>query len=869
MDSGKLDRTKPEIPVSPKSLLDLSKVIRLLEDPLTERHLFVLKKLLKRNHSGFLLSELADISQILNICAEKVSDQPKYASVLCEALEICSSICFLLRFPFLKERTSDELIYAQDATEFLSNMGHLMRVPHAEVQEHVVELVRSFFSSDAPTDLPEELQATSAVYRLQLLERSDLPKTLLLSMAALQNQPSIKLQLLQTLQLLSSASDMNCTLILDAGGAEMICLHMNDGDLSGQVLLCSSEILWNLLESRSKEEAMTQLSSMECVVSLKEAFSFVLEITSCGSDLQLRNYLLVITTLIAENPNCPLIESLFAKQLLGFITFPELNSSSVQKLTYSREDLKMRKLLLNLLFVMCRNVAALQLFREELVMVNLLQLVNPPVAYPEHRPASPHCFITQQEELQLQALDGLASIAPVMLHDYMSCQGNTCLLLLLERCTNKDAKVSRMAQMQRCIRVLRSVTALGDPAVNQDLCDQGAINQLLGFLILMEGSYDEDDVIAVEMMSNIQLILSELCETDLHRKELFGLEGVKMVVRFLKKGPKKFYSGLGHNKLVISTVDCVWSCIVGCCITEYQFLAKEGASLLLDLLQASPRCIHSFILATLLDLCNNPNTRPQILSWRDVSGQTAPRVLLQLWREEEEELGVLRNQHGGIKDPEKPLLTGFQEDSSGFPADTPSAALLAMSENLRAKIYLLFCSLGFQELPGLSAGDYVTLGIVRRYLDFKVGEVWNEICSELILDGVKPIRSDQEALRSICKTSEETARRLMEDQTRILEEQEEEEIREEMLIYKEMKSRQKQQEIEAKSWDRYISRTSNYNILKEEKAQRKNYMESNLKHENAAADRPAKLFISHILAVENTGDQGPAGVDVTLARTSV
>ncbi|KAK5608159.1 hypothetical protein CRENBAI_003387 [Crenichthys baileyi] len=295
------------------------------------------------------------------------------------------------------------------------------------------------------------------------------------------------------------------------------------------------------------------------VRSLKEAFSFVLEITSRGSDLQLRNYLLVITTLIAENPNCPLIESLFAKQLLGFITFPQLNSCSVQKLTHSREDLKMRKLLLNLLFVMCKNVAALQLFREELVMVNLLQLVNPPVAYPEHRPASPHCFITQQEELQLQALDGLASIAPVMLHDYMSCQGNTYLLLLLERCTNKDARVSRMAQMQRCIRVLRSVTALGDPAVNQDLCDQGAIGQLLGFLILMEGGYDEDDVIAVEMMSNIQLILSELCETDLHRKELFGSEGVEMVVRFLKKGPQKFYSGLGHNKLMISTIDCVWS----------------------------------------------------------------------------------------------------------------------------------------------------------------------------------------------------------------------------------------------------------------------------------------------------------------------
>lgn len=43
--------------------------------------------------------------------------------------------------------------------------------------------------------------------------------------------------------------------------------------------------------------------------SLKEAFSSVLALTSQGFDLQLRNQLLVFTTLIAENPNCPLIVS--------------------------------------------------------------------------------------------------------------------------------------------------------------------------------------------------------------------------------------------------------------------------------------------------------------------------------------------------------------------------------------------------------------------------------------------------------------------------------------------------------------------------------------------------------------------------------
>lgn len=41
---------------------------------------------------------------------------------------------------------------------------------------------------------------------------------------------------------------------------------------------------------------------------------------------------------------------------------------------------------------------------------------------------------------------------------------------------------SKKAQMRHCIRVMRSVTSIGEDSVNQDLCDQGTINQLLGKL---------------------------------------------------------------------------------------------------------------------------------------------------------------------------------------------------------------------------------------------------------------------------------------------------------------------------------------------------------------------------------------------------
>ncbi|XP_042290926.1 cilia- and flagella-associated protein 69-like isoform X1 [Thunnus maccoyii] len=920
MDSGKVvHRRKLDIPairsrapdknqhiqISAKGL-ELSKVIRLLEDPLTtnlkERHLFVLKKLLKRSQNGFLLRELKGVARILNICAEKVKDHLEYVPVLCEALKICG-------LPFLKEKASDELNYAQDVTEFLCHMGRLMRVSDAEVRQQLVESVKSFYSCVAPkqlldgTDRPAKtkpwtfhsrlslrLQPTSPGYRLQLLERSDLAKTLLLSMAALENQPAIKLQLLQTLKILSSSSDMNCALMLSAQGAETICLHMNEHDPSGEVLFHSSEILWNLLERGGKDEVTAQLSSIECVVSLKEAFFHQLLNGFRHSDFQLRNDLLVITTLIAENPNSLLIESLFAKQLMGFITFPELKSHNPLvrdlKLTYNNEDLKMKKLLLNLLVLMSKDIAALQLYKEEQVMLALLTLIKPPAASPERRPGLRHWSSSQQEELQLQALAVLATVAPLMVDEYVLCQGNACLLLLLDWCVGQDAyfgqghsfhgtggRGSKKAHMRHCVRVLRSMTSLGDESVNQDLCDQGTINQLLGILMQMEASPDEEDAISLEMKSDIQLILSALCETNMHRKELFGSEGVEMAVHFLKKGSDKFYSGLGHNKLVLSTVDCVWSCIVGCYTTEDYFLAKDGAFLLLELLSSSPRCVHGIVLATLLELCDNTNTLSHILTWRDDGGQTAPRLLLQLWREEEAELGVSRSQNGEIADPKKPTLSPHQQEDIqlSFPASTASAAVLEMTENLRSKIYSIFCKLGFQDLPGLKIKDYVTLSIVKRYLDFKVGEVLDEISGELSVDGVRPVTPDEEALSSMCKIAEDTARKVAAEQSSILEQLEKEDVSEEKLMYTEIKSHWKQKELMAKSWDHYVSKTSNYEILKEVKAQREKYIESSRKkpkHKDAAL-HPAEHFIGKVLAVERTEAEGPAGVKLTLARAPI
>ena len=79
-----------------------------------------------------------------------------------------------------------------------------------------------------------------------------------------------------------------------------------------------------------------------------------------------------------------------------------------------------------------------------------------------------------------------------------------------------------------------------------------------GILTNVCNSTQDDDAIDVEMQCDMLFILSTLCEGDMHRKELFGNQGVQVVTSYLKTNPKKISSGLGHHRLMLATVDCIW-----------------------------------------------------------------------------------------------------------------------------------------------------------------------------------------------------------------------------------------------------------------------------------------------------------------------
>ncbi|XP_013835120.2 cilia- and flagella-associated protein 69 isoform X2 [Sus scrofa] len=851
--------------------MDLNRVIKLLEetdeDDLEDKQLISVKKVVQCYQNGLPLRDLARIFKILNLCAGKIKKQPHFLEPAFNILKLCS-------LPFLKKKVSDEITYAEDTANSIALLGDLMKMPSSELRIQICKCIINFYHAEPPKKHITGYQQASASYKIKMAEVGGLAKAMAQSLALLENELVEKLWVLKALQHLSTS--VNCALMVKAQAASGICAHLNDPDPSGQLLFRSSEILWNLLEKSSREEIIQQLSNLECLLALKEVFKNLFTRGFSHYNRQLRNDILVITTFIAQNPGAPMIECGFTGDLILFATFNEVKSQNPLvkglKLSNSYEDFELKKLLFNIIVILCKDLSTIQLLIDGKVILALFTYVKKPE---KHKIIE--WSVAQYEELQLHAIATLSSVAPFLIEEYMLCQGNARILEFLEWCTNEDSFFShgnsfhgtggrgnKFAQMRYSLRLLRAMVYLENETVNKDLCERGTIQQLIGIFKNVTSKYnDKEEAILLEIQSDMLLILSGLCEHHIPRKEIFGTEGVDIILHVMKTDPKKLQSGLGYNVLLFSTLDSIWCCILGCYPSEDYFLEKEGIFLLLDLLALNQKKFCNLILGIMVEFCDNPKTAAHVNAWRGKKDQTAACLLIKLWRKEEKELGVKRDKHGRIIDTKKPLFTSFQEEQKivPLPANCPTIAVMDVAENIRAKIYAVLGKLDFENLPGLSAEDFVTLCIIHRYLDFKTGEIWNEIYEEIKLEKLRPVTTDQKSLESITTASENIGKMVASLQSEMIESQARQDMQNEQKVYTKIQATHKQRELANKSWENFLARTSNAKTLKKAKRLQEKAIES-----SRYSERPPNA-IFHRTAIKGLNTTVPSGGVVTVEST--
>ncbi|XP_038171555.1 cilia- and flagella-associated protein 69 isoform X2 [Arvicola amphibius] len=797
--------------------MDLNRIIKLLEendkDDLEEKQLNSVTKLVQYYQNGFPLRDLAQVFKILGLCAEKIEKQPCFVEPASDLIKLCG-------LPFLKKKVSDEITYTEDTANSLALLGELMKIPSSKLRIQICKCIVNFYHAEPPKKHIPGYQPVSSSYKVKMAEVGGLAKSMVQSVFLIEKQLVEKLWVLKVLQHLST-SEANCTLMVKAQAASRICAHLNDPDPSGQLLFRSSEILWNLLEKSSKEEILHQLSNLECLLALKEVFKNLFMRGHSHYDRQLRNDILVITTIIAQNPGAPMIECGFTRDLILFATFNEVKSQNPLvkglKLSNSYEDFELKKLLFNIIVILCKDLTTVQLLIDGKVILALLTYVKKP-----ERLKIIEWSAAQYEELQLHAIATLSSVAPLLIEEYMSCQGNARILAFLGWCDHE------------------------------------------GIFKNMASKHDEkEEAITLEIQSDALLILSGLCEHYIQRKEMFGTEGVDIILHVMKTDPKKLQSGLGYNVLLFSTLDSIWCCILGCYASEDYFLEKEGIFLLLDILALNQKKFCNLILGIMVEFCDNPKTSAHVNAWRGKKDLTAASLLIKLWRKEEKELGVKRDKNGKIVDTKKPLFTSFQEEQKvmPLPANCPSVAVMDVAENIRAKIYAVLEKLDFENLPGLSAEDFVTLCIIHRYLDFKIGEIWNEVCEEIKLEKLKLVTTDKLSLESIIAATENIGKMVASLQSEMIESQARQDVQTEQRVYAKIQATHKQRELANKSWQNFLARTSNAKTLKKAKRLQEKAIES-----SRYSERPQNA-IFHQTVIKGLNTTVPAGRVVTVEST--
>ena len=269
---------------------------------------------------------------------------------------------------------------------------------------------------------------------------------------------------------------------------------------------------------------------------------------------------------------------------------------------------------------------------------------------------------SQFEELQLHAMSTLCILIPVLLKDYFQCRGSNRFLVFLDWASNEEAdyagngnsffanggRGSKRAQLKYCLRVIRNIVNMSNEQAIQDLTDQDALTTLTKIIKKYSLEGKQNDQLDVEIQSDVLFIISCICKNDLHRKELFGIDGTTVLLDLMKKKPELIWNGLGYQRLIIGVIDCIWSTVVGSIINEDFFIQKEGIFNLLDILEVSPKSIQNIILGCILDFCDNPKTHIHMLQWESNDNSKISHYLCEMWRLEEREIGVERDENGII-----------------------------------------------------------------------------------------------------------------------------------------------------------------------------------------------------------------------------
>ncbi|KAG4097043.1 hypothetical protein H8356DRAFT_1677701 [Neocallimastix lanati (nom. inval.)] len=512
------------------------------------------------------------------------------------------------------------------------------------------------------------------------------------------------------------------------------------------------EILIYVVDTKKRNDAIIQVSHKESMFYLKCIYEQICLSVKREIHKNIRNDLVTFFSRILENTSktSNKLSSIFYKINLTNSIYNELKKPDpvfVNKIIPI--DYEYKQILFNIIGYLCFSNENIELLSD----LGFLEYSFKYLTF-EDSEYIKSLNVMQLKQIQLQILD----ILSYMLQDKMikkkwfKCEGNMKIYNYLPEAIFNESGLtdgcniisSVVGLIPSTLKVLLNISQLG-LYMKSHLGSLGIFKTLID--ILNNNTFD-DEVIQLGLM-----ICSSLCHDCIQNKDIFNKEGgIKMLTKKLKyQNPNKS----SQHIILLSTIDCIWKSICGCKKSEFKFFENEGLKLLLNIIE-NDKEIRNQAMGCLLDLMENINARSYLLLWRSEKNSNIgiEQLLINLWIEIENNLGV--NKIGGniISNTRSPLQPdNFIKDNYRLKANiqlNKSCVINDMKDDFRVKIFSMFEILGFNSFDAtLTIDQKIYLEYIKKYLDFKIGETWDEIIDELNIQGIRPITPDNDYIMAI------------------------------------------------------------------------------------------------------------------------
>ncbi|KAJ3312747.1 hypothetical protein HDV04_002711 [Boothiomyces sp. JEL0838] len=735
--------------------VDFEKLSKLLNQKsiklFADRQQGALEKLVSIYTTGIPISDLVSITNLLDPILNLIqAGAANLVTPLCDLLGLFQYYCANGRyFPNLKDEQVDLLSYpCRQQEQITENIVYLLntlcRVLESGNQELVVVALEALFQisggdvEQQNNNKPIKIQFSKSVLQTTALaphnfENKHTKNSKFLLHAATKSSLipyltqlliasddiSVIFMTLKCLECLTR-SNIFCEQIINnenhnqTAVLKKMLLLLQDYNEKDAVLFLNFELWWNILESQVKIEAANYLGEPDQLQLIYSQLCECIKTAKRKIEKQKRNELLFLLAKVVEYS----LKSDFVQvPILNFVLENmriEMNNQEKEE-PIDEDDFEFKRMIVNIAKLLCDIPEA----KVELLNAGLLQLS---LRFLNCTPNSHLSKIYDHDHLsliQISILGLICNLVPTVQKEFRMLDGPEILMSYLDKLIKdgKDFHSMRIDLVRVHVNLLDTCLltilafAEGGPTNKKILSSFSIFEKFLALLSRKTPS--------TEIWIKCLLCCSSLCQGYKANKQNFGeAGGVEVMIEFLK----------------YDTCD-----------------PKEKERVLL-----STAVLH-------------------VLQWRtkEKSTKGIEHLLIALWSFEEEKLEVIQGALGSISPDSQFPLRGLKSKKiellkNGIEPDG-GRAVLEIQENLRAKIYSIFCKLGFEHFSNtLNVKEKTKLAMISKYLDFKIGEVWNEIGEELKYENIRPISPDLCCIRAIEQTVKAKTMAVIEKQNEII-----------------------------------------------------------------------------------------------------